>query len=377
MERILMSVIFILFVCCAIGQTQKMDGYVINGVIDGKYKADKVYLLKQEEIQGAMEVIDSANVVDNRYTFKGERMEYPRIYYIKSADPNCTSPLLPFFLENGTIQIRGNADFFMNSEVRGTVNNDIFGFYNSLNRSMEDSLRRAFIIDLKIHGEPDDKASLEGLRQRSDWMHRREREVVMKMFELYPDQVFAPFIIYLNMRFDLSLDELKVLRGKIAPVLNDHPYTKQLDEFIRLKDFKEGSMMPEFDLPDQKGKSVKLSDYKGKYVLIDFWASWCGPCMKEMPNVVKLYKECKGKNFEIIGVSLDNKREAWETAIKKNGMKWPQVCDFQAWATAPAKACGVQAIPQTILIDPEGKVIALGLRGMELEKRIKEVLNKK
>ena len=135
--------------------------------------------------------------------------------------------------------------------------------------------------------------------------------------------------------------------------------------------------MPDFELPDKDGKSFKLSSLRGKYVLVDFWASWCGPCMREMPNVVKLYKECKGKNFEIVGVSLDQKRDAWLNAVEKNKMKWIQVSDLTSWATLPVKLCNVSAVPYTVLIDPQGKVIALNLRGEELINKVKEVLNKK
>ena len=197
------------------------------------------------------------------------------------------------------------------------------------------------------------------------------------MVNLYPDQAFAPFVIYWSMRYRLPLEELKALRAKIDPSLNEHPYTKQLDEYIRLAAFSEGSDMPDFTLPDQNGKKIKLSDFRGKYVLIDFWASWCGPCMREMPNIVKLYKECKGKNFEILGVSLDSKKEAWLGAIKKNNMKWPQVSDLEMWSTAPVKLCNVTAIPYTVLIDPQGKVVALDLRGEKLIQKVKEVLGKK
>ena len=159
--------------------------------------------------------------------------------------------------------------------------------------------------------------------------------------------------------------------------LNNHPYMKQLDEFIQVAAFGEGSEMTNFVLPDQKGKEINLIDFRGKYVLIDFWASWCGPCMRELPYVAKLYKECKGKNFEIIGVSLDSDKGAWLGAIKKNNMKWVQVCDLKGWRTMPAKACNVTAIPYTVLIDPEGRVIALNLRGEELLEKVKSILDVK
>ena len=138
-----------------------------------------------------------------------------------------------------------------------------------------------------------------------------------------------------------------------------------------------GAVIQSIIVPDKDGKSFKLSSLRGKYVLVDFWASWCGPCMREMPNVVKLYKECKGKNFEIVGVSLDQKRDAWLNAVEKNKMKWIQVSDLKSWATLPVKLCNVSAVPYTVLIDPQGKVIALNLRGEELINKVKEVLNKK
>ena len=123
-------------------------------------------------------------------------------------------------------------------------------------------------------------------------------------------------------------------------------------------------------------KEVMNSD---KPVLLDFWAPWCGPCRREMPNVVKLYKECKGKNFEIIGISLDQKPEPWKKAVKELKMTWPQACDFQVWYGPVARKYNLSAVPYTVLINPEGKVEALDLRGEELINTIKNLVkgNKK
>ena len=379
MRKVVLAGILLALSGAAIGQTQekKTDGYVINGVIEGNYKPNKVYLVEEEEIQGRSKVIDSAEVVNNRYTFKGASVKYPRMYFIKSADPDCLSPITPFFLENGVINIRANADFFMNSEAKGTPNNDIFMFYNFLNKYVSDSVGRAFLLNRTIYGEKDYDAENKAFKARSELSKRRNTGIGVDMVNRYPDQVFAPFVIYWGLKYRLSLDELKALRAKVDPSLNEHPYMKQLDEFIRIAAFKEGSMMPDFTLPDQNGKKISLSSFRGKYVLVDFWASWCGPCLREMPNVVKLYKECKGKDFEILGVSLDTKKKGWLGAIKKNGMKWPQVCDFEAWGTVPVKMCNVTAVPYTVLVDPNGKVVALGLRGEQLIAKIKEILGKK
>lgn len=358
-------------------QEQKTDGWVIQGFLDGNYKADKVYLVEEEYINGPSKIIDSAKVVDNRYEFKGPRVDVPKMYFIKSADPNCISPITPVFIENGVIRVRANADFFLNREVSGTVNNDLFSLYNAATEYGVDSIRRVFVIDRMIHPDKDWEIQTKEYNARTDFLNSRNLSVQKNMVETYKDQVFAPFMIYWEMKANLSLDELKAWRQKIDPKLNNHPYTKQLDEYIRLADFGVGSVMPNFTLKTPDGKDISLKDFKGKYVLVDFWASWCGPCLREMPNVVKLYKECKGKNFEIFGVSLDNKKDAWEKAIKANGMKWPQGSDLKGWGSEPARLCNVSAIPFTVLIDPEGEVIAIDLRGEQLHAKVKEVLGKK
>ena len=358
-------------------QEETPEGWVIQGFLSGDYKADKVYLLEEEYINGPSKVIDSAQVIDNRYEFRGAKVDYPRMYFIKSGDPNCISPLTPLFIENGVIRVQANADFFMNREVTGTPNNNIFSFYNMLYNMGVDSARRATVIDRMLHPDKDEATLRNEFNDRTAALNARSLKLQRQMVDLYSDQVFAPFIIFWEMKANLSLDELKAMRAKVDPKLNDHPYTKQLDEFIRMAEFGVGSLMPDFTLQTPEGEEIEMKDFRGKYVLVDFWASWCGPCLREMPNVVKLYKECKGKNFEIFGVSLDNNKEAWVKAIEKNGMKWPQGSDLRGWSSEPAKLCNVSGIPFTVLLDPEGKVIAVNLRGEQLITKVKEVLGKK
>lgn len=135
-----------------------------------------------------------------------------------------------------------------------------------------------------------------------------------------------------------------------------------------------GTMAPEIDLPNPKGKNVKLSSLRGKYVLIDFWAAWCGPCRRESPNMVKLYKTFHPKGFDIYSVSLDQTKKAWEKAIKKDGLgKWTHVSDLLYWNSAAGRDYGVESIPFTVLIDKEGKIIAKGLRGDDLKAKLEEI----
>lgn len=136
-----------------------------------------------------------------------------------------------------------------------------------------------------------------------------------------------------------------------------------------------GGTLPDFTQKTPEGQELSLSSLRGKVVLIDFWASWCGPCRKENPNVVKMYEVYKEKGFEILGVSLDRNKESWVAAIEKDGLTWPHVSDLQGWGNQVAKSFNITAIPHTILVDREGKIIARNLRGPSLEQKLEELFD--
>jgi peroxiredoxin len=136
-----------------------------------------------------------------------------------------------------------------------------------------------------------------------------------------------------------------------------------------------GKTVPELVMQDPNGKNISISSFKGKYLLIDFWASWCGPCRMENPNVVKAYNEFKGKNFTILGVSLDKDKDSWKKAINQDHLSWSQMSDLKYWSSQAVETFGFQGIPFNVLVDPSGKVIAESLRGEDLDSKLKQVLN--
>ena len=146
-------------------------------------------------------------------------------------------------------------------------------------------------------------------------------------------------------------------------------------ESQRVKTIWVGKQAPEISLPDTEGRTVTLSSYRGKYVLVDFWASWCGPCRRENPNVVEAYNQFRNKNFTILGVSLDREKAAWQKAIVDDNLNWTHISDLKYWQSEVVPLYQVGGIPFNVLVDPDGKVIAENLRGSALEQKLQEVLN--
>jgi peroxiredoxin len=202
---------------------------------------------------------------------------------------------------------------------------------------------------------------------------RRIQSSIKHFTAAHPSSYVSAFEVSSYFSYNPDAEELDSLYKRMDFTIKTSYYGKTiketLDAALRTAP---GKPAPDFTLADTSGKPVALSSFKGKYVLVDFWASWCGPCRHENPAVVKAYHKYHPKGFTVLGVSLDEKKDKWEEAIGKDHLNWTQVSDLKGWQTSVAGLYGIKGIPMNFLLDKEGKIIAKGLRGEDLEKKLAE-----
>lgn len=310
--------------------SEEKKGYTLNGEISD-VKDGMVYLKMYQD--KSFIVVDSAVITDGTFKFEGtctEPLAYGLTMFRDSKRP------LVFFLDNEKMQLKMN-ESEKELVVTGSTINDLYAQNASLTRV--------------------DGYSIDSL------------------VAAHPASAVTPYFVVKDFAYKLNLEEMKALRAKLDISLDGTMYVNQMDDFIkRMENIQVGAVAPDFTLPDVDGNSVTLSSLRGKYVLIDFWASWCPDCRKENPNIVAAWNKYKDKNFTVLGVSLDRKKDAWLAAIEKDGLAWTHVSDLKDWKSDAAVQYAIRWIPMSFLLDPDGVILAVGLEGEALQEKLEEVL---
>ena len=343
------------------------NGYTVTGTIEGATDGDTVYL---QTVEGRQLVkLDSAIIANGTFTFKGTQ-DTAANRYITYNPAGTEGMIMDFFLENGKINIKLNEK---SSSATGTANNDIYQAIriqlNELDSQMENIY--ASMADTALTDQQRESKSKE-----MDALQDKMMEVAKAGISQNITNAVGVHLLKSNYYY-LDVKELDPLVSQIpATYSNDATVIRIKENVEKMKATAVGKKFTDFEMQTPEGKTVKLSDYvgKGKTVLVDFWASWCGPCRREMPNLVEAYAKYKNKNFEIVGVSLDQSADSWKEAIKKLNITWPQMSDLKYWNCEGAKLYAVSSIPHTVLIDGDGIILARGLHGEELQEKLAEVL---
>lgn len=341
--------------------------FTVTGNIDGL--TGKVILTTLDD-SGKYTAVDSADVTDGTFTLTGT-VSGPQEARM-TVEGKRGIPM--FFLENGAITISGKADSLTGVTISGSSTQDIFTGINEKLQEVGKEMQPLYAAYREAQSK-NDAAKIAEIQAKANTISEKQQAVIQTAAKENTGNAIGPYYLYRQLQYDLSLAELKDWVAKFSGDARKTIYYDLLQKRIAaLETVDVGQVAPDFEMENPDGKMIKLSDFRGKYLLIDFWASWCGPCRRENPNVVKLYKEVQGKDFDILGVSLDNSREAWLKAIKDDGLVWNHVSDVKGWDNRVAKLYGVNSIPHTVLLDKDGVIIANNLRGEALRDKVKELL---
>ncbi|HEY8893240.1 MAG TPA: TlpA disulfide reductase family protein [Niastella sp.] len=342
----------------------QQKGFVITGTVTGLAENSRVTLV---DLNKPTDTLARGLVKKGTFVLKGSIAE-PNLHQLNFDVAGKKSVM---FIGNENITVNGNIENVQQFIVKGSaVNND----FNDFQKIFNPLFQKLTALNQKMYATPNQQPNDSLLA-----VYKNTYDATIVAIEKFvtdkKTSPVTPFMLVVTRELEQDPITLEKRFNQLTPASQNGFYGKILQEGIAASKFGAvGSDAIEFTQNDTTGKPVSLNSFRGKYVLVDFWASWCKPCRMENPNVVTAYNKFKDKNFTVLGVSLDKVRESWIQAIKDDGLAWTQVSDLQYWNNAAARKYKIESIPQNYLIDPNGKIVGKNLRGQDLEDKLCELL---
>jgi peroxiredoxin len=330
---------------------------------------------------------DSAKIVADEYSFKGTVAEPVqariRVKYVAATAPKPAfvmgRDMYTFILEPATIKIV-STDSFSNVKVKGSESYKLFKELEAQSKPYNDNMQ-ALSTQYGNYRKAKDTVNMNRVEKSLDSLSEVQQEEVYGAYlKKNPSSPIAMIAMQSYAGWDLNADKLEPIFNSFSSTVKNYPSAIAFKEDLETaKKCGIGKIAMDFTQNDTLGNPVTMSSFRGKYLLIDFWASWCGPCRAENPNVVRVFNKFKDKGFHILGVSLDREgqKDKWLKAIHDDKLEWTHVSDLKFWENAVSRQYGIKAIPQNLLLDPTGKIIGKNLRGEDLDKKLSEVFSAK